>query len=85
MKRRRSGPELVEISRNSGKLQQDLQREPGICRIGASGAAENRNNRTGVRLAGWMAQGVPGKLRLVVFPCWSRRLFAGRFGRESGA
>lgn len=84
VKRWQSGPELVEISRNSGKLQQDLQRESGICRIGACGVAKNRNNRTGVRIAGWMAQGEPGKLRPVSFPCWSRQLFAGHFGRESG-
>lgn len=68
VKRMRSGPEPPEISRNPGKLQQDLRRDPGICRIGASGMAENRNNRTGVRIAGWMLKTGPVKLRLLFSP-----------------
>ena len=76
----RSVPEPLEISRNPGKLQQDLRRDPGICRIGASGMTENRNNRTGVRIAGWMLESEPGKLRWLFFPV-GRRESVWWFGR----
>ena len=46
------GLQTVEISRNSGKLQQDLRGDPGICRIGGVEVTENRDNRRCVPLEG---------------------------------